>query len=246
MSIRVMWKTKFGKCIYISPSGYKVYQNLLYRWLTLGSEAWQTVINRYIPRRPGLHYLQMLTLMARKYPNDCCLLGLGGAGIAHLLGAQKTIRSIVAVESSEEVIQIAKKFFMTDLIPHFTITHQNARDFVCENKKTFQHMLLDLYDATHFPDECHSMDFFIHCKKQLTNDGFLAVNLANSQEQWALVQLIKKQFPSNIIIPIKKCANIVVIVSKNDNKDLFIKQVRNTNEIKKISWVKDWGYVAEY
>lgn len=105
-----MWKTKFGKCIYISPSGYKVYQNLLYRWLTLGSEAWQTVINRYIPRRPGLHYLQMLTLMARKYPNDCCLLGLGGAGIAHLLGAQKTIRSIVAVESSEEVIQIAKKF----------------------------------------------------------------------------------------------------------------------------------------
>ncbi|CZR33030.1 spermidine synthase [Legionella pneumophila] len=150
------------------------------------------------------------------------------------------------MESSEEVIQIAKKFFMTDLIPHFTITHQNARDFVCENKKTFQHMLLDLYDATHFPDECHSMDFFIHCKKQLTNDGFLAVNLANSQEQWALVQLIKKQFPSNIIIPIKKCANIVVIVSKNDNKDLFIKQVRNTNEIKKITWVKDWGYVAEY
>ncbi|HAT8180148.1 TPA: hypothetical protein JA361_11960 [Legionella pneumophila] len=246
MSIRIMWKTKFGKCIYISPSGYKVYQNLLYRWLTLGSEAWQTVINRYIPHRPGLHYLQILTLMARKFPNDCCLLGLGGAGIAHLLSAQKTMHSIVAVETSEEVIQIAKQFFMTDLIPNFTIIHQSAQDFVRENKNVFQHLILDLYDATHFPDECHSMDFFIHCRKQLTDDGFLAVNLANAQEQWELVQLIKKQFPSNIIIPIKKCANIVVIASKNDNKDFFIKQVKNTNEIKKIAWVKDWGYIAEY
>lgn len=241
-----MWKIKFGKCIYVSPSGYKVYQNLLYRWLTLGSEAWQTVINRYRPHKPGLHYLQILTLMARKFPNNCCLLGLGGAGIPHFLSAKNPLQSIVTVESSEEVIQIAKQFFMTDLIPNLTIIHQNAKDFVYENKNTFQHLILDLYDATHFPDECHSADFFTHCNEQLTDDGFIAINLANAQEQWPLIQLIKKQFPSNIIIPIKKCANLVVIASKNSNKELFINQVKSTGEIKKIAWVKDWGYVAKY
>ncbi|KGP63614.1 hypothetical protein EP47_06580 [Legionella norrlandica] len=241
-----MWKTKFGKCIYISPSGYKVYQNLLYRWLTLGSDAWQTVINRYRPQKPGLHYLEILTLMVRKFPNDCCLLGLGGAGIAHLLSIENPKHSIIAVENSEEVIQIAKQFFMTDSIPNLTIINQNAKDFVSENKHTFQHLILDLYDATHFPDECHSVEFFIHCKNQLAHNGFLAVNLANAREQWPLVQLIKKQFRSHIIIPIKKCANIVVIASKNENKELFINQLKSTGEIKEIAWVKDWGYVAKY
>ena len=112
-----MWQTKMGKCIYTSPSGYKVYQNLFYRWLTLGSDALQTVINRRTPQKPVLYYLPALTLMTRKYPGLTCLLGLGGAGLALMLN--KT--SLVAVDNSEEVIEIAKKFFMIEHLKNLTI-----------------------------------------------------------------------------------------------------------------------------
>ncbi len=127
-----MWKTKFGKCIFTSPSGYKVYQNFFYRWLTLGSNALQTMINRCAPEKPVLHYLPALTLTARHYPEDSCLLGLGGAGVAHLLAAKQPHLSLTAIDSSQEVIDIAKQFFMVERIAGLTIAFYNAANYVEE------------------------------------------------------------------------------------------------------------------
>ena len=80
-----MWKTFAGRCIYASPNGAKVYQNLRYRWLTLGSDAIQTLLHRYQPQHFGLNYVNQLTFAAKHTPGDSCLLGLGGAGVAHAL-----------------------------------------------------------------------------------------------------------------------------------------------------------------
>lgn len=238
-----MWKTKCGRCIYTSLSGYKVYQNIFYRWLTLGSSALQTVINRRRPYVPILHYLPILSMMVRIVPGDCCLLGLGGAGIAHMLSS---LCSITAVESSDEVIKIAQQFFMTDEIPHLTVVHQNALTFLHESKRTYPHILVDLYDANHFPAECSTDNFFVACRNVLSDDGFIAFNLANLSEQRVLFQLIQKQFKSTVVIPIKQCANVVIIATKNEDKGFLINRVELSLEIKKISWVSGWGFVAQY
>lgn len=236
-----MWKTKWGKCIYVSPSGYKVYQNFFYRWLTLGSNALQTVINRFNPQKPGLYYLPALTLMARKFPGNHCLLGLGGAGVAHMLSSKLPGHALIAVDSSDEVIQIAKQFFMTDRIPGLTIVHQNATDYIRDCNVNFKHLIIDLYDANNFPAECTHDDFFINCKNKLDEDGFIAVNLANYNEQWPIFQLIKKQFRNTLVIPIKKSANMVIIAWKNENKKLFIDKISDSGEFKKIVWTDVWG-----
>ncbi|WP_298622111.1 hypothetical protein [uncultured Legionella sp.] len=241
-----MWKTKLGQCIYTSPSGYKVYQNPLYRWLTLGSNALQTVINRRRPQKPILHYLPALTLMARKYPENCCLLGLGGAGIPHMLAALTPQQLITAVEYSEEVIHVAKNYFMTAQLANLKIIHKNACDFVLEPLTQYKHLIIDLYDANHYPKECSTEDFFKNCMNCLTEDGFLAVNLANLKEQWAIVQTIKKHFEAAVVIPIQHCANLVLIASKNNNKNLLIEQMNHTRELKRIFWTNNWGTVAEY
>ena len=242
----LMWKTNLGKCIYTSPSGYKVVQNAIYRWLTLGSDALQTVINRRIPQNPILHYLPALTLMARYFPDNCCLLGLGGAGIPHMLKAITPNQSITAVECSEEVIQIAKDYFMVNQLPKLEIIHQNASEFVQNCSSLYKHLIVDLYDAHHFPKECTTDNFFISCQNRLTEDGFLAVNLANYKEQWLLVQTMKKHFNASLVIPIKHCANLVLIAAKNPNKELFIEQINATGELKNISWTQSWGTLGEY
>ena len=241
-----MWKTLFGQCIFTSPSGYKVYQNFFYRWLTLGSNALQTVINRRHPEIPALHYIAILTLMARTIPGSSCLLGLGGASVAHTLTTQIPEHSITAVDSSDEVIQIARKFFMVDSIPDLTIIHKNAVDYVQEISIVYDHLMIDLYDANNFPIECNNEEFFAIVKKRLKNEGFIAVNLANYKEQWPIFQLIKKQFKNTLVIPIKKSANMVVIASSNDSNDSFINQIRASGELKKINWMDSWGYVGEY
>lgn len=241
-----MLKTKLGRCIYTSPSGYKVYQNLFYRWLTLGSNALQTVISRYNPHKPVLYYLPALTLMARKFPGNTCLFGLGGAGVAQMLNSDTDSFPLIAVDSSAEVIQIAKQFFMVDRIKNLSIIHQNANNYVetCEEKYT--HLIVDLYDANNFPAECNHEDFFIHCKSRLKKEGFLAVNLANYKEQLPIFQLIKAQFKNTIVIPVKKSANIVIIASPEDDREYIINKMKQTEDIKKIVWMDVWGYVARF
>lgn len=241
-----MWKTKFGKCIYESPSGYKVYQNLLYRWLTLGSPALQTVIHRYRPHKPILRYIPALTLMARHYPDKACLLGLGGAGVPLMLCHQENPSSLVAVDISEEVIDIAKRFFITDPLKNFTIIHENAANYVKNTQETYPHLMVDLYNANHFPPECNDENFFSSCKKIVQEDGFFVINLANHKEQWSIFQLVKQQFQHTLVIPIRKTANMVIIASNCQSKESFLNKIQRTKEIKRVVLVENWGYVGEF
>lgn len=240
------WKTKFGTCIYVSPSGYKVYQNFFYRWLTLGSNALQTVIFRYNPKKAVLYYIPVLTIMARHYPGTTCLLGLGGASVAQILSAQKSVQPIIAVDSSAEIIDIAKRFFMVDSIPGLTIIQQNANEFIRDGNAQYRHILIDLYDANNFPVECNNIEFFSRVKNKLTADGFLAVNLANYKEQWPIFQLLKKLFKNTLVIPIKKSANIVIIATTHGSHNDFMNQIKSSHNFKKIVWIDSWGFVGEY
>lgn len=241
-----MWKTKLGRCIYESPSGFKVYQNLCYRWLTLGSNALQTVICRWRPSKPILYYLPALTLMARHTPAPTCLLGLGGAGVALMLSPETSSPPLVAVDNSDEVIDIAKRFFMISDLKNLTLVHENAADYVQKDNIIYSHLLIDLYNAHHFPPECANEHFFKSCAKIITDDGFLALNLAKSKEQWPIFQIVKQQFKQTLVIPIKKSANMIIIASPHNDKELFIKKLEKTGELKRIIWVNSWGFVGDY
>lgn len=236
------WYTTFGKCIYTSPSGYKVYENFFYRWLTLNSHVLQTAINKINPQRPVLYYLPAITLMARTIPDDICLLGLGGAGIPHLLASHPS--TITAVDNSEEILKIAQQFFMIDKLAHLKLIHQPAELYLENNTIQYGHLIVDIYNAQTFPPECNNEHFFLHCKKGLKPTGFLTINLANSKEQYEILQLIKKHFLNTLIIPIRKCANIVIIAS-NHPKNEFINLIMMNKQLKKISFISPWGYVAQ-
>lgn len=238
------WITLFGKCIYTSPSGYKVYENFFYRWLTLDSPVLQTIINKRNAAKPVLYYLPAFTLMVRATPDHCCILGLGGAAVVHTLASSPY--SITVVDNSKEVIEIAQRYFMINKISQLNLIHQSAEVYLEQCSIQYRHLLVDLYNAEHFPPECNSDDFFLQCKKCLTADGFLAVNLANYKEQHAILQLIKNHFINTLVVPIKKCANIVIIASNQPQKDHFIDSIMATKKIKKIKLVSSWGYVGEF
>jgi len=236
-----MWQTALGRCIYLSASGYKVQQNLSYRWLTLGSPALQTVIHRRKLNKPVLRYLEVLSLLASSYPQQVCLLGLGGGGITHLLPHSP----LVAVDNSAEVITIARQFFYIEKHPNLSVIHQNALDFLKSSQDLYPHLLVDLYNANHFPPECVSDEFFQCCKNRLAVDGLIAINLANFDEQWPIFQMIRKQFKTTLVILVKNCANMVIYASINEDKDWLLNKIRETGKVKTIYWVELWGYVGE-
>jgi spermidine synthase len=240
-----MWKTFAGKCIYESTTGIKVFQNYLFRWLKFNSNAIQTLINRFFPQLPSLHYIKPLTLFARLDPATCCMLGLGGGGVAHALSPWQKV-GLTVVESNAEIINIAKRYFMINRIKNLEVIHQNAYDFVAQTNRQFDHILVDLFNAENFPSECNSEFFFSRCRTLLSPEGVLAVNLANRQEQQPILQLIRMSFCKiTLATPVQNSANIIVFASKNNSVQFLIDKLREHKKLKAIVWDSQWGHLIK-
>ena len=237
------WKTLAGRCIYQSKSGFKVKENMIYRWLTFDSNAIQTLISRHHPSRPAMQYIQPMTIAARANPGQSCLLGLGGASVAHALMGHSYLDTI---ESSLEVIEIASAFFMTSQITNLNVIHQDAFLFVQHTEYRYQHLMVDLFNAHSFPEHCNNAAFFEHCKRILLPSGILAVNLANISEQWPLFFHIRELFfQCTVSIPVKGTANMIVLAYKGDSIKPLLDILENKPYSKRIVWDAKWGCVAE-
>ena len=242
----MMWKTLAAQCIYEGSNDTKVKQNWAYRWLTLGSDAIQTLIHRRHPEQIGLQYIQALTLAARAAPAPSCLLGLGGAGVAHALAPCFGEYQLDAVESSREVIDIAAAYFMTEQIKNLNIIHEDAFLFVQHAQTSYQHLMVDLFNAYSFPAHCNNAAFFSHCHRILLPNGVLAVNLAKLDEQWPVFMHIRHHFGQCIVsIPVKHTANMVVLACKSVSVKPILNILDKHLGLKRLTWDSRWGCVAE-
>ncbi|RJT48303.1 hypothetical protein D6J04_04175 [Legionella taurinensis] len=241
----MIWKTFAGRCIYQSQTGTRVYENMIFRWLKFESKAIQTLINKHYPASPALHYIKPLLFMAKQFPDHCCLMGLGGAGAAHALSPFLTSSKITAVEISQEIVDVASRFFMLSTIPNLEVIHQDAFHFIENTPRTFRHIIVDLFNASHFPPHCNNDTFFALCKSRLSKDGILAVNLANRQEQRPIFEMMQRQFGYNMVsIPVEGCANLVILASNSEDNQ-FLKHYFTTHkQVKRMAWDATWGHLA--
>lgn len=240
-----MWKTLGGRCIYQAPNGAKVHQNIFFRWLTLGSDALQTLINRRSPEKPELGYIHQLALAVRAQPGECCLLGLGGAGVAHALATYLGDIKIIAVENNLDVIKIASTYFMADKLKNLTIIEQDANLFVQQCNTRFQHLLVDLYESHAFPTQCNTLDFFINCKRLLLPDGILALNITNIQEQSSLFNYLREIFcQRTVTLPVKGAANMIVLACNSSTIAPLLDLLTNSGDLKELKWDTRWGCIA--
>lgn len=240
------WKTLFGRCIYQGPEGIRVFENFCYRWLKFDSDALQTLLNKKNPARIGLNYINQLIFMVLENPGNCALLGLGGANIIHALHKQLVDYQLLAVEQSAEIITLASDFFYLTKRNHLQIVHSDAHEFVYQSTLKFKHLLVDLFDAHHFPQHCNNQAFFAQCKRLLCNEGILAVNLANQQEQKKIFHLIREEFAGNtIILPVQGCANIIVIAGQKEIITQSLQRLKTHLTTQQLTWDANWGYVAQ-
>jgi spermidine synthase len=241
-----MWKILAGRCIYHSSTNIRVFQNFFFRWLKFEGAALQTVINRYLPHRPELHYVKTLILAAQLQPANCCMLGLGGGGAAHALSALLGNFQLAVVENNSEVIDIAKCFFMLNKLRNIHIIHQDASLFVQQSNVQFQHLLVDLSNAETFPQQCNTEQFFANCKHLLLAGGIMAVNLANKHEQWSIFKLIRQQFLSaTVALPVKNCTNVIILACKSETVTPLLERLKRSKKLKRLAWDTKWGCIAE-
>ena len=240
-----MWKTIGGRCIYQTTNGAKVHQNMLYRWLTLNSPALQTLISRRSPEKPELGYIHQLTFAVRAQPADCCLLGLGGAGVVHALAPYLTNATLLAIENNPEVIHIASTYFMSAHLKNLSITQEDASLFVATCQTRYQHLMVDLFESHTFPEKCSTHDFFTHCRRLLLPNGILALNLTNLDEQWPIFNHVRDIFfQRTVALPVKGSSNMIVLACNSPSVTPLLDLLTTNRYLKKLSWDGTWGCIA--
>lgn len=233
-----------GRCIYRSDSA-RVYQNLFYRWLMFRNNTWQTVLNRRNPEIPGLSYLTQLTIAARLNPGDCCLLGLGGGGVLHMLASMMHDKHMVAIEHSSEVIRLAKKYFKVGTIANLEIIEQDAAKFITTTPHRYQNVLADLFCEDEFPAWCNTDEFFVACRKILLPGGTFAVNIATESQRWNIFQHVRTAFDAKtIVMPVKDANNLIVLGCNDVSVMPFLQMIKQNWRLKKMLWDEKWGCMA--
>ena len=239
------WKTIIGRCIYQSPNGIYIYQNLFYRWLTFDKISIQTMINRYKPQNTTLPYIKPFTFALRSTPSNCCLLGLGGGAVAHATKSYKHLIKLTAIESNADIIHIANRYFMLNKIKNLNIIHKDAFLFMQTCQSMYQHILVDIHDAKSFPTNCNNSDFFKFCKLRLLPNGVLTINLSSVSEAWDILKYLRENFNQRTIcIPVKGTANMILLACNSSSVKTLLYLFEKNNANQKIIWDKNWGYMT--
>lgn len=240
-------QTRWGKTIYATNDGIQVRQNWWYRWLMFGESALHSCIHRHYPERPVLEYIDPFTTMAREQPGKTCLLGLGGAAVAHRLGAVSSQMPMDIVEINPDIIQIAHRYFMLDRLPHVTVHQADANVFLQQTAATYQHILIDLFDHHQFPSHCHHAAFFEACWQRLLPQGVLAINIANATDHDSLLHLIRHYFHTNTLaLPVKRTANLVILAFKTPGVTDYLLQWQQQDRLNQHIWDPHWGWLVTF
>lgn len=210
------WKTLGARVLYEESDHICIFDNYIYRWLTFGNRTFQTMVNRWHLSSPSLYYIKPFIRAAQILPGDICMLGLGGAGVAHALSPFLNEKKLTTIEIDESVIAIASQFFWADQIKNMEIIHEDALSFLRTENKKYAHLLIDIHGKSSFPEKAATPLFFKNVHERLKDDGIMVLNLATIPDQEKIIPMIREIFNDKTIsIPVKRSANLITVAVKN-------------------------------
>lgn len=122
---------------------------------------------------PGI--VKSLASYHGKEPSNALVLGLGGGIVTLFLGDKNQLNySIDAVELDQDVASFARDYFFLNY--DVNVIEDDARRFLNANKKTYDLIIMDIFNGEIAPSHVLSMEALARVKKSLSKKGFVIVN----------------------------------------------------------------------
>jgi spermidine synthase len=105
------------------------------------------------------------------------VLGVGGGSVFRtLVNEIQYQQELIGVEIDPEMIQIAKNYFQLDKIPNLSIIIDDAFEFVLKTKKTYDLIIIDIFQDTEMPPFLYEKFFTDRIGDLLNHNGFILFN----------------------------------------------------------------------
>lgn len=152
--------------------------------------------------------------------NNILVLGVaGGSVIKTLIDEIEYKGMITGVDIDPEIISIANSYFQLHKVPNLTIEIQDAFEYVLKSRKTFDLIIIDIFQDTKMPIFLFNSHFIAQCLHLLESKGFILFNtmILNEDENLRNQKFIKdcKKMDFNILtIPRIEKHNELILIRK--------------------------------
>ncbi len=193
-----------------------------YRWIRDKGNAYYSIMDKLQPQRLVLPYMQsmMAVLLFLEHPKRTLLLGAGGGAILRFLTEYIPDNYTKAIDYDEFIINITRKYFISDFSADFTITKSDALKYLSEQSSdNFDLVFVDLFSNGAIPDFFYSIEFYEQCKK-CSGGGVVVFNLIIEDESTfnLIMKLLLSVFNNRCLcLTVKDYKNIIVLAFNDDS-----------------------------
>jgi spermidine synthase len=189
------------------------------RYLHFGSLWIQGAMRIARPWNLELDYTRemMASLLMRddsRFPRKVLLIGLGAASITKYLYRNFPLAKLTVVEIEPRVVAAARQFFkLPDDPKRLNIVIADGAQFVAENDKKYDLILVDGFDEDARPGELDSLPFYQMCRSRLSENGIVAVNLlGRSRGYTTSLERLREAFDGrSLAFPSTESGNVIAL-----------------------------------
>lgn len=125
-------------------------------------------------------YTQAMTLalLWLENPSKIYILGFGGGRLGMFFHHYFPQVIIESTETDSDVVEISQKYFGIHFDKRMRVSTEDGKLFLEKSKEKFDIILLDAYDNSGtFPQHLSNSKFYSICKKSLSDNGVISINL---------------------------------------------------------------------
>ncbi|GJM04694.1 MAG: spermidine synthase [marine bacterium B5-7] len=189
------------------------YEN--YRWLQIGGDSIQGLMDVDFPSQILLPNIQALlaTLLFCPKPKQLLNLGFGCGSIERFCIDQLPDVEITSLETSVSVIQLAEAFFFIG--EGCQIVNDSAETFLANENKIYDIILCDIFNDEEHPACLYDDSFYKNLLNCLDDKGVLAINLLPESEGDVLDILLpmKNYFDNISLLEVPNHFNAILFAS---------------------------------
>ncbi len=161
--------------------------------------------------RTIMHFLQL-----HPNPRHIAMVGLGGGSLAkycyhHLPEARLTVAEI-----SPEIIALRNEFLIPADDTRFQVLCEDGAAFVARHKNAFDVLIIDGFDSAGQPPDLCSHSFYQACRRALTPDGLVVVNICDSGRSM-LIPRLRQVFGRRLLVMDGEDSTNTIAFASNTN-----------------------------
>lgn len=139
-------------------------------------------------------YMTLSPLFAQRHytgqqPRSALVIGLAGGTVARQLARAYPGISIDGVEIDPRIIDVGRRYFDMN-VPGLHAVAADGRYFLDHSARSYDLIVIDAYRQPYIPFHLTTREFFLSCRRHLSSNGVVAVNVGRAPGDYRLVDAI--------------------------------------------------------